>query len=170
VAAILVIQNPFTASPISEQTSTSGTRVGTEVGFLAPNFRLRGLNGGEFALSDFRGKAVVVNFWATWCPFCVREMPEFEKAHKQYGDKLIILGVNRAESIDKQREFLSKELPVEITYRLLLDPSDSVAQAYGVFGMPTTFFLDKDGVIIGKRVGELNFNQIKQMLSGLVEG
>lgn len=168
-AMIVVIENPFAESPLSKQTRTSTVPIGTEVGSQAPNFKLRSLNGGEFSLSDYRGKVTVVNFWATWCPFCVAEIPSFEKLSKELGDRIVILGVNRAESIDKQAEFLSKELPVKITYRLLIDPSDSVAQAYGVIAMPTTFFLNSEGVIVKKKLGELTFNEIKQVVSEILE-
>lgn len=165
VGAILVIENPFATSPVSKQGQNSGPPIGTEIGWQAPNFKLDALDGGEFSLNGFRGKVVVVNFWATWCPFCVSEMPAFEKLNKELGDQIVIIGINRAETMDKQREFLGKDLTVKITYKLLLDPSDRVAQAYGVRVMPTTFFLNEEGIIAKKKLGELSSDEMKQLVS-----
>lgn len=169
LAAIFAIENPFSASPIVEQTSTSGLSVGTDVGFQAPSFKLKGLNIGEFEASNYRGKPVVVNFWATWCPYCVSEMPVFERIHREYGDKIVIVGINRAESVSRQTDFLSNELPADITYPLLLDSLDSVARAYGVVAMPTTFFLDEDGVIVKKKIGELTYDEMNQIVTEVLE-
>ncbi len=165
VGAIFVIENPLATSPVNKQSQNSGPPIGTKIGWQAPNFKLEDLNGGEFALNEFRGKVVIVNFWATWCPFCVSEMPAFERLNKELGDQIVILGINRAEGVEKQREFLENQLQVKITYKLLLDPSDKVAQAYGVRVMPTTFFLNEEGVIATKKLGELSFDEMKQLVS-----
>ncbi|MFQ5761853.1 MAG: TlpA family protein disulfide reductase, partial [Candidatus Bathyarchaeia archaeon] len=144
VSVVVVIENPFAQSPVqgvsrSGESSLTGPPVGVEVGQRAPDFTLETHGGEKVSLSDFRGKVVVVNFWATWCPFCVAEMPDLERVSQEFDGKVVVLGINRAETIDKQRDFLN-DLEIEVTYLLLQDPSDSLATAYGVRIMPTSFF------------------------------
>jgi len=164
VGSILILENPFASSSVVKQTQTSGPPIGTEIGWQAPDFRLQSLSGEQVTLSDLRGKIVIVNFWASWCPFCVEEMPEFEKLSQEMGDKIVILGINRGESVEKQNEFLSS-LQEKITYRLLLDPNDGAAKAYNIKVMPTTFFLNENGIIAQKKLGPLTLDEIKQLVS-----
>ena len=140
-------------------------QTGTAVGQRLPDFNLVTIDGKEISSSDFRGKVVFVNFWATWCPFCVDEMPDFQRIFDEGGGDVVVLGINRAESLQKQNEFLTQELDVEITYPLLLDPSDNLAEAFGVRVMPTTFILDERGVIIQVKLGQfVNLDELKQAI------
>lgn len=149
---IVGIENPFSASPIETTSSsfdTADSSTGTQIGERLPNFTLNALDGKEVSLTDFRGTPVLVNFWATWCSFCVDEMPDLQRAFEK-GD-VVVLGVNRAETLEKQRDFVENNL--KITYPILLDPSDSLARAFGVAIMPTTFVLDREGIIIQQKLG-----------------
>ncbi len=116
------------------------------VGDMAPNFRLETVDGRVVELADYRGdKQVILNFWATWCPPCVAEMPEFQAAFEQHSDDLVVLGVNLTESQDAIQQFLDDE--VDVSYPILLDPNGEVSSGYRLFTQPTTYFIDKQGEI-----------------------
>ncbi len=169
VGAILFIENPFAPSVVQTSSDIVPAKgsppIGTNIGWQAPDFRLQTIDGDEVSLGDFRGKVVLVNFWATWCPFCVSEMPAFQQLNEDLDDEIVILGINRAESAAKQNEFFDNVLDVKITYILLLDPTDSVAKSYGVQVMPTTYFLNEEGVITKKKLGELTVREMKILVS-----
>ncbi len=123
-----------------------------EVGHPAPDFVLPALDGSEVRLADLRGKPVILNFWATWCPPCRREMPALEIVWQQYsrGD-VMVLGVDQGESIAVVSEYVRQN--VGVTFPLLLDRSQDVGDLYLVRSLPTTFFIDADGIIREVRVG-----------------
>ena len=126
-----------------------------------PTLVLDDLDGTQQSLADRRGSIVVVNFWATWCSFCVNEMSAFQERYDEMSNEVVIVGVNRAESVGKQRNFLDNQLETRITYLLLKDSDDSIAEIYGVTVMPTTFFLDENGIIVEKRLGEMTLREMK---------
>ena len=160
--SILLIENPFATPEVEMAAGASDVPLGTDLGQRLPNFNLETIDGEKVSLSDYRGKVVFVNFWATWCPFCVDEIPDLERAFEEYGGDVAILGINRAESLQKQTGFLS-DLQLRPTYPLLLDPSDNLAGAYGVVVMPTTFILDREGVITQVKLGQfINLDEIRQ--------
>ncbi|MFB3042767.1 MAG: TlpA family protein disulfide reductase, partial [Nitrososphaerales archaeon] len=107
VGSILLIENPFAIQAVETAGRASDFSVGTDLGQRLPNFNLETIDGEKVSLSDYRGKVVFVNFWATWCPFCVDEIPDLERAFEEYGGDVAILGINRAESLQKQTGFLS---------------------------------------------------------------
>lgn len=117
-----------------------------QVGTSAPNFTLVDLNGNTHTLESLEGKPVIVNFWATWCAPCRVEMPEFEEAFADYADdELVILAINREEDPETVEEFFIQEMG--LTFTPLLDSNAEVAERYGVFNMPTTYFIDTDGTV-----------------------
>jgi peroxiredoxin len=118
----------------------------------APDFRLKDLRGNTFTLSALKGKVVLLNFWATWCPPCVAEMPELNKLHKKLGPRgLQIVAVSTDNSITYPRDFVSKNA---IDFTVLYDESRAVTRSYKVFSMPTTFLIDKHGTIVEKFFGD----------------
>ena len=125
---------------------------GPAIGQLAPNFRLQDLEGNLVELADTRGHPVVLNFWATWCIFCVSEMPAFQRLAERYGSEITIVGVNVGQSRATANAFATNE---QITYPLVLDSKGDVTQMYQVYAMPSTFILDRDGVIRVVRYGTL---------------
>jgi len=156
IVAIFIIQNPFTSKPALKIQAGEGINVGD----LAPDFVLLDMNDNEIRLSDFRNKkAVVVNFWATWCPPCRQEMPAFESIFVNNKDKVEILGVNLQENKKTINGFL-EEIPV--TYTLLLDPTSSVKKTYNIFTQPVTYFIDKEGIIVDKKFGFLIDEEIEE--------
>jgi len=123
-------------------------------GHPAPDFTLQTMTGEPLALSDLRGKAVVLNFWATWCPPCRAEMPELQAAYTAYAPGgLVVLGVNQAEDRATVRAFLNE---LGLTFPVVLDTQYEVADRYSVNSLPTTFFIDRDGVIRDIVVGQMN--------------
>lgn len=125
-----------------------------EVGGQAPDFALHDLSGRTVRLSDFRGRRVVLNFWASWCPPCKEEMPDFDRVFQEHRDDLVFLGVNMQESVDAVQRFLREE--VQVTYPIVLDSDGSITRGYNVRVYPTTYFLDEQGrfVKIGSLVGK----------------
>lgn len=123
-----------------------------EVGHPAPDFSLPALDGTEIRLADLRGKPIILNFWATWCPPCRREMPALEIVWQQYdrGD-VMVLGVDQGESVSLVSEYVRQN--VGVTFPLLLDRRQDVGDLYLVRSLPTTFFIDADGIIREIRVG-----------------
>jgi peroxiredoxin len=137
------------------------TLVGNVQGVPAPDFTLLALDGSSVKLSDFRGKAVLLNFWATWCPPCKVEMPWFEDLQKQYGkDGLVVLGVAMDDSEPATIAKFASELGVN--YQVLLG-TDKVSDDYGdVQYLPTTFYIGRDGAIVDKMTGLLDRKDIEQ--------
>jgi peroxiredoxin len=114
-------------------------------GALAPDFLLPTLEGKAVRLSDLRGKGVVINFWATWCPPCRKEMPQLVAAYQRYRKEgLEVVAVNVGEPEGRVRQF-AEEFGMEFT--VALDKIGAVARAYSLLGLPTTFFVDRQGVI-----------------------
>ena len=127
--------------------------VGGELrGQSAPDFELQALDGKDMKLSDFRGKAVLLNFWATWCGPCKIEMPWFVELQKQYGPQgLQIVGVAMDDSSAEDISKFVKEMGVN--YPILLG-KEAVGESYGGVGvLPTTFFIDRDGKFVAREFG-----------------
>jgi len=123
-----------------------------EVSKPAPSFTLRDLNGKEVKLADFKGKVVIIDFWATWCPPCVHEIPHFIELYKQYkrqGLEIVGISVDRT-GVDVVKSFVRKH---QVNYSILMADA-KVRQAYGgIQSIPTTFIVDKAGNIQHQYVG-----------------
>ena len=143
---VFAILAPKELAPSSTPTPPQGTQVGD----LAPDFQLLTLDQEPVSLGDLRGTPVVLNFWATYCSPCVQEMPMLEEAYQEYSDQgLILLAINIEGSKSKVNEFL---LSQNLSLPVLLD-TGVVAERYGILYIPTTFFIDKDGIIQEKKIG-----------------
>jgi len=113
--------------------------------------QLKDVFGNTVRLSDYRGKIVFLNFWATWCPTCVIEMPSMEKLHRRLKDKdFVMVAINLQETPAQVKSFFEK---LELSFAALLDSSGEVGTWFAVNALPTTFVLDKEGRIIGKALG-----------------
>jgi cytochrome c biogenesis protein CcmG, thiol:disulfide interchange protein DsbE len=125
---------------------------GLKQGDAAPPIRLPTLEDGVVDLASFRGKVVVVNFWATWCPPCVEEMPSLEKLHRALGPEgLVVIGVSVDEDEAALRSFVQK---VGVTFPTLRDPGGrGPTAAYRTTGYPETFVVDPQGVLLDKYIG-----------------
>lgn len=123
---------------------------------MAPDFTLKDMQDKEVSLSSFKGRAVLLNFWASWCPTCTEEMPAINKLHKAYvGKGLTVVTV----STDKSRTGLSNYLAKnQFDFVVLKDTDSKVARQFKVSSIPMTFLLDKNGVVVRKYVGEEEWN------------
>jgi thiol-disulfide isomerase/thioredoxin len=122
-------------------------------GDLAPEFVLQSADGNVRKLSNYRGKVVLVNLWATWCPPCIAEFPVLERLTKDYGDKgLVILAVAGDEDTRAVHDFLGRS-PAQ--FEVLLDPDGAIGTRYGITGYPETFFVDRQGRLRDKFIGPL---------------
>ncbi len=127
--------------------TTGGAIPAPAENFLAPDFSLTTLEGEPVSLADFRGKVVLLNFWASWCPPCRSEMPAMERVYQDYADRgFVILAVNatQQDSPDAARRFVSEQ---GLTFPILLDTSGTVSALYRTRSLPTSFFIGADGII-----------------------
>ncbi|HLA62600.1 MAG TPA: TlpA disulfide reductase family protein [Nitrospiraceae bacterium] len=121
-----------------------GARV-PAVGMQAEDFHLTDLEGKQQSLSQYRGKIVLVNFWATWCKPCITEMPSMQKIYDKLRDKgFVVLAVNELEDDAKVREYIKR---YGYTFPVLMDRDNKVANQFGVFGLPLSVFIDEKGVV-----------------------
>lgn len=130
---------------------------GVAPGRPAPRVDLTDFNGEPFSLSDYEGRPVVVNFWASWCPNCIAEMPDFERVHQAAGDEVAFVGINQSDRREAAEELAQA---TGVTYRLVEDPDARAFQAFGGLGMPMTAFVDADGNIADIVVGQLSSSQL----------
>ncbi len=142
----------------------------------AIDFTLTDQYGNTHTLSDYKGKTVFLNFWATWCPPCRAEMPDIQKIYETYStegdDALIVLGVagpnqGREKSEDGIKQFLEDN---GYTYPVLMDTTGEQFAAYGVYSLPTTFMIDKEGNVFGYASGQLNEDTMKSIIQQTMEG
>jgi len=123
----------------------------------APDFSLTMLGGGEKALADYRGKVVLIHFWATWCVACRHEMPQIEQLWQRYRDDgLVVLGVNVDRgNISGVRDFVRQR---NLSFPSVLDPDGSVRNTYEIRALPTSYLIGSDGKIIGRIIGGRKWN------------
>jgi len=134
---------------------TAGKLIGTQ----APDTHIIGFDGSPLTLSDFAGTPLVVNFWAYNCGPCRSEMPDLEKVHQEFGDRVTFLGVDTAESIDLGRPFAQE---TGVTYELASDPQGKMAAAFEATGLPTTVLIKADGTIVRIRnAGAVTADQLQ---------
>ena len=162
-AIVLALTNPFQGRTeimtdegamimLGVTDNTNDGEIGTDVGQAAPNFTLTDSAGNVVSLDQFLGeKAVIVNFWASWCAFCLEEMPDLEAVAQEFSDDLVILGINNQETVAQGEPFA---LARGVTYPLLYLPrDDQIVKAYQVLAMPTTYYLDINGIIVDRKLG-----------------
>ena len=138
----------------------------------APDFRLRAFDGRMLALSDFRGKAVILNFWASWCTPCRQEMPNLERVYREFGgDGLVVLGVDVLDDERDARAFLAA---LQITYPNVFDPEQTRMRLYRVAALPTTILIDREqrqrGRFVGGYLGEPGYQKLRDQVLALLNG
>ncbi len=125
----------------------NGPAMAASVGDIAPDFEVTTQDGREFRLSEYRGrKPVYVIFWNTWCSYCIRKTPRYQKLQEQFGEKIEIIAINTTWS-DSQEEMRSFEKNHDIKYSTAFDAGELVTDQYGVSNVPTEFIVDIDGII-----------------------
>ena len=144
-----------------ETPNETSLKVSVKEGDLARNFELSTLEGERVQLADFRGQAVFLNFWASWCGPCRAEMPDIDRVLQEYKDDgLIVLAVNNGERFAPAKRFID-DLQVDFTI-VGLDPSQEIIGRFRIVAMPTSIFIDENGVIVRIHAGLATADQIDQ--------
>ena len=137
---------------------------------VAPAFTLQDMDENDHRLADYRGKVILMNFWATWCPPCRREMPSMEKLHLDLKEaNFSVIAINQMEDPDHVFAYTG-QLEVDPTFTILFDQDSHVSRAYRVNGIPTTYLIDKKGVIRYRAIGGRDFNhpEVKKIILELL--
>ncbi|KAJ53087.1 peroxiredoxin [Clostridium tetanomorphum] len=129
----------------------------------AIDFKLKDINGKEVSLSQFKGKKVFLNFWATWCGYCKVEMKDIEKLYKETKDKnIVILAIDVGEKADIVKDFINKN---NYSFPVLLDIDQKVTESYGIQGFPTSLFVDEEGYVYSGIQGGMTLRMMKEQLN-----
>ncbi|MBI3176445.1 MAG: TlpA family protein disulfide reductase [Chloroflexi bacterium] len=153
VVLILSVGWTFLSRVPQAATVNGGPPPSPREGFSAPDFTLDLLGGGQVALSELRGKVVMVNLWASWCPPCRAEMLAIERVYRAYKERgLVVLGVNTTFQ-DNEADAATFVQEFGLTFLIPLDRNGSVSKRYQLRGLPSTFFVDRNGVIRSVVVG-----------------
>lgn len=148
-------------------TEENSGKTGNRIGDMAPDFTVKDYDGNEVNLSDFRGTPVFVNFWASWCPFCVDELPLMAEFQQEHEGEYVTLAVDRAEGPERAKEY-SDNLGVTDKMNFVIDDSDRVYIQYGGFAMPYSVFIDADGVIRDIKQGPLTRSELENKLDAIL--
>lgn len=157
-------------SPVTESRGITLTEAPI-VGHLAPTFTLPTTTGESVALASYfgetaeTGQPVVLNFWATWCGPCRIEMPHFQDASLRYKGKVVILGVNQGESVETITAYAES---IGITYPLLVDADNQVSLTYNVNNLPTTIFIDRQGIVREVVIGTMSKGVLEDRIERLL--
>ncbi|MDR4889507.1 redoxin domain-containing protein [Fredinandcohnia sp. QZ13] len=147
-----------------EEVETVENKVGISEGQLAPDFTLKTINGEELTLSAFRGKKVILNFWASWCPPCKAEMPHMQEFYVENKDSnIVLLSVNLTTAEKKSSDVAKFVDEYELTFPVMLDEKGDIGQTYQAYAIPTSYLIDSKGVVRKKVVGPMD----KEMMNGL---
>ncbi len=139
--------------------------LGIKRGNIAPDFELLNMNGEPVKLSDFIGKKVILNFWATWCPPCRVEMPHMEQFHSDYGNDVVILAVNLTHtetSVGKVADFVQD---YGITFPVVLDEDGDISSLFRIVAYPTSYMINTIGIIHEVHPGAIDYDKLKQAVS-----
>ena len=166
VFALVPNNNEDTAAEIqanSTEVSSSNSATGQDSNKqFPPNFTLKDLEGNKITLPDYRGKkAVVIDFWASWCPNCRRDMPVMQRLYEKFGDQVEVIAVNLQESSRTVEKFVNLE---GFTFLVLLDPAGSASRAYGVNYTNFHVLIDKDGYLLKTVPGDISESDFRSLI------
>lgn len=155
---VMIVQAIGTDEVKDEKASPS--TIGLGVGLKAPDFELENLAGDKVKLSDFVGKKVMLNFWATWCPPCKAEIPDMQKLSLEEQGNIVILAVN----IDPENDVAGFAKQMGVTFPILLDKTNKVNKTYQIISIPTSYFIDEKGLIKYKHIGAMDIKAMKKYI------
>ncbi|MCE2531081.1 MAG: TlpA family protein disulfide reductase [Acidimicrobiia bacterium] len=155
---------PATATTVTatSTTSTSASDTAAAAQDTVGDVRFRYFDGSEGSLEDFAGTPTVINFWASWCPPCIIEMPAFEAVHVELAPQVAFLGFNVGDEPRAARELATQ---TGVTYPLAEDPDSGIFQVFGGFGMPTTVLVDAEGMIVHMISSRLKAQDLRALIA-----
>lgn len=151
-----------TSPPSSLQESTNSLVGRDHTGDAVPDMALETFDGGTASLTDYAGQPMVVNFFASWCTPCIKEMPDFEAVNQEVGDEVTFVGVNSTDRLEDGQRIAEQ---AGVTYDLLSDANGDLLAELGGVGMPVTLLVDHNGVIVETRNGGLDAGELRTLLS-----
>lgn len=158
---------PAIPTPFQDATDSLAATAQAIAKPAAADFSLPALSGADIQLSNYNGKVVVLNFWASWCAPCQAEMNDLETYYQNHKDQdFVIIGINLEEDADVVAAFVEAQ---KVTFPIALDNNAKVGREYGISGMPTTFFVDRDGSLLGYWPGAVSYAMLEETLSPLLE-
>lgn len=160
--------SPAAAAESAGTPALASSREEPRIGAVAPGFSLTGMDGSGYSLAGFRGKPVVLNFWASWCGPCRDEAPLLAKLHKQYGSDLQIVAVNLTD-VDSEKDAREFAATYGFDFPVLLDKNGNAADSYRIRPIPTTFFIDAKGVIQDGALGALTWEELDKRAERLLK-
>lgn len=170
LAAGMEPQSLVTMAPQGAAPGESAPEETQERKTLAPDFTAYDLEGNAYKLSDFQGKPVILNFWASWCGPCKSEMPEFQKFYDTYGEQINFVVVNLTDGYQETKETASAYVEKQgYTFPVYYDTDVDGAQAYGINAVPVTYFIDAEGYLKAGVQGALNESRFQQGIDLLLE-
>lgn len=167
IGGLLYFENPkdeVIVEPVEEPVEKTAT---TEIaiGNIAPDFTLKNLSGDDVSLSDYKGKIVLLNFWATWCGYCDMEMPDLQKLDNE-NDDIVVLAIDVMENLDIVQEYINEG---GYDFEVVLDSDGEIAKTYLVSAYPTSFFIDEEGVLLGEIRGMMTYEHMNEILNKIRE-
>ena len=157
ISLVLLVAIPIILISLKERGARSGFIRPLQEGRPAPDFTFPDLDARKVSLSDFRGKVVLVNIWATWCPPCRDEMPSMQKLYERFkGEHFEILAVSiDADGREAVAPFIKQ---MNLTFPVLLDPKEKIRSLYGITGVPESFIVDGEGILVNKVIGPMDWS------------
>ncbi|HEY2492603.1 MAG TPA: thiol-disulfide oxidoreductase ResA [Paenibacillus sp.] len=146
--------------------NVSGSNGKPDIGKKVPDFNLLGLDGTVHNLDEYKDKALVINFWGTWCEPCVKEMPALQAQYEKWKDKdVVVIGINAGEDRMSVENFVKQ---VNVSFPVLLDPNKEAVQNYGISPLPTTLFVSANGKVNNIHIGQLDLSTLDTQIEQLV--
>ena len=165
VLAVLLLAGCGAGEPVQTAPPTTAETLP-----LAPDFTVYDKDSNAYSLSDFRGKPVILNFWASWCGPCKAEMPDFEESYHQYGDRIHFVMVNltdgRTETVESASKFIAQQ---GYTFPVYFDVTGAAADKYGISAIPCTYFIDARGHAVSMGEGMLDAESLQQGIDMILE-
>ncbi|MBQ8398025.1 MAG: TlpA family protein disulfide reductase [Clostridia bacterium] len=159
-APLATLSPDTTAAPTGDVSDTDNSAAEA---YPAPDFTVYDAEGNAVKLSDYAGKPVILNFWASWCPPCKAEMPDFDAAYAEYGEEIVFLMINMTDGMQETVESAQAHVAgAGYSFPIYFDTAYSAATAYGASSLPTTYFVKADGTIAAYAIGMLSAEGLAQ--------